>query len=99
MRVFYGDIFIEKEDLQKADIWHPIKLEYYKIISQDKNIYGIDVVKKEYIKNEVIKEEKEMKHLSYDETQIDKILKLFKKNVVTPITAQDIADDLLKQEI
>ena len=99
MRVFYGDIFIKNEDLQKAGIWHPIKLEYYKIINKNENIFGISVVKKEYIKNEIIKEEKEIKHLSYDEMQVDKILNLFKEHIVTPITAQDIADDLLKQKI
>ena len=97
MKVFYGDIFIKKEDLQKAGIWHPIKLEYYKTINQDQSIYGINVVKTEYIKNEIVKEEKEIKHLSYDEMQIDKILNLFKKHVVTPTTAQEIAEDLLKQ--
>ena len=97
MKVFYGDIFIDKEELQKAGIWHPIKLEYYKTINQDKSIYGINVVKKEYIKNDIIKEEKEIKHLSYDEKKIDKILNLFKKYVVTPTTAEDVAEDLLKQ--
>ena len=95
MRVFYGDIFIEKEELQKAGIWHPIKLEYYKTKNED--VYGIDVVKIEYIKNEEIKEEKQILHLSYDERKIDKILSLLKKHVVTPVTAQEIAEDLLKQ--
>lgn len=97
MKVFYGDIFIEREKLVAEGIWHPIKLEYYKTVNKDEEIYGIDVVKKEYIKNKVIKEEKEMEHLCYDETKIDKILNLFKKYVVTPATAQDVAEDLLKQ--
>ena len=96
MKVFYGDIFIDKEVLQKAGIWHPIKLEYYKTINDEK-IYGINVVKIEYIKNEVIKEEKEIEYLSYDEDKVEKILELFKDNIVTPITAQDVANDLLKQ--
>lgn len=97
MRVFYGDIFIERERLETEGIWHPVKLEYYKTVNQDEEIYGIDVVKKEYIKNKIIKEEKEMEHLSYDETKVDKILNLLKKYVVTPTTAQDVVDDLLKQ--
>ena len=98
MKVFYGDIFIEREELEAEGIWHPIKLEYYKTINKDEEIYGIDVVKTEYIKNKVIKEEKEIEYLSYDETKIDRILKLLKQYVVTPITAQDVVEDLLKKE-
>ena len=103
MKVFYGGIFIDKEALQKAGIEHPIKLEYYKMINEDeivkhnKEIYGIYVIKTEYRKNDIFTEEKEMKHLSNDELEINRILNLFKEFAVTPIAAEDVAEDLLKQ--
>ena len=95
MRVFYGGIYVERKTLQEAGIEHPIKLEYYKTIN--KETFGIDIIKTEYKNNNIITEEKVIEQLSKDETKIDKMLKLFKSCAVTPITAQDIADDLLKQ--
>ena len=99
MRVFYGGIYLERKILQEAGIEHPIKLEYYKTISNEQKLFGIDIVKTEYIKNNTIKEEKIMKHISNDETIIDRMLKIFKSYAVTPIIAQDVADDLLKQRL
>lgn len=97
MKVFYGGIFIEGETLLEAGIHHPIKLEYYKTINEEKDIYGIDIIKTKYKGNQTSTEEKEIKYLSNDETKIEKLLYLLKKNNVTPVTAQDIVDDLLKQ--
>ena len=97
MKVFYGSIYVERNALEEAGIEHPIKLEYYKTINKQDEAYGINIVKTEYKKSNIIIEEKEIKHLSQDESKIEKLLKLFKSYAVTPITAQDIADDLLKQ--
>ncbi|MBR3162520.1 MAG: hypothetical protein IKF17_00245 [Clostridia bacterium] len=97
MRVFYGGIYLEKKTLQEAGIEHPIKLEYYKIINTEEKIYGIDIVKTEYKTNNMIKEEKELKEISKDELKIEKMLNIFKSCAVTPITAQEVVEDLLKQ--
>lgn len=35
MRTFFSSTFIKKEALNEAGIYHPIKLEYYKIINED----------------------------------------------------------------
>ena len=32
LRTFFGSTFIEKDKLEEAEIYHPIKLEYYKRI-------------------------------------------------------------------
>ena len=67
MKIFHSSIFIKQETLNDAGIKHPIKVEYYKIISEDevtknkKAKFGIDVVKTEYMKineDEVLKQEK-----------------------------------------
>lgn len=97
MRVFYGGIYLEKKALHEAGIEHPIKLEYYKTVNKEPKIFGIDIVKTEYKTNDIIKEEKHIKQISNDESKIERILKLFKSFTVTPISVQDVLEDLLKQ--
>lgn len=99
MRVFFGSIFIKKENLKEAGINYPIKLEYYKKINEDefikknKAIYGINIIKTEYISNDIRIENKEVPYITNDESQINKILKILKDNEVTPISLEDIIED------
>lgn len=97
MKVFYGGIYLEKKALHEAGIEHPIKLEYYKTVDEEPKTFGIDIVKIEYKTNNIVKEEKQIKQLSSDESKIERMLNVFKSCGVTPITAQDVLDDLLKQ--
>lgn len=103
MKTFYGGIFIEKEKLKDAGIYHPIKLEYYKrtneevIITQEKSRYGIEIIKTEYLEKEVKIEKKEIEYLTNDERKVDKVLDIFKGNAVTPINAEEIIHDLAKK--
>ena len=103
MRTFFGGKFIEKEKLLEAGIKYPIKLEYYKKINEDQFIkkenarFGIAVVKTEYIPNNTKIENKEITYLSNDEQKVEKILKLFKENEVTPIGVEDVLADLSKE--
>ena len=102
MKKFYGGIFIEKEKLISAGIQYPIKLEYYKTINTEdtvnKEIYGIHIVKTEY-KEKINVEEKKIEYITDNENQANELLKIFKENEVTPISAQYIIDDMLKQNI
>ena len=103
LRVFYGSNFLENEELQRQSFMHPIKVEYFKMINnkdlQDRESYGIHIIKTQYIDDKIKTEEKEIKNLTNDEAKINKILDLFKKHTVTPIIAEDIVEDLLKQEL
>ena len=105
MKTFYGSIFIEKEKLREAGIRHPIKLEYYKMINEDKFIngnnekYGIKIVKTEYKEKNIKIEDKTIKYLSNDEQKIDNILMILKENEVTPISLQDIICDFSKSSL
>lgn len=100
MKTFFGGIFIEKESLAEAQIYHPIKLEYYKRINEDEIVknknakYGISVIKTEYIPNNTRTESKELKYLSNDENKINKVLTILKENKVTPIGVDDVINDL-----
>ena len=102
LKTFFGGIFIEKEKLEEVGINYPIKLEYYKRINEDEyiqnknNNYGIAVVKTEYLPGNTKCEKKEIKYLTNDENKVDKILKIFKENEVTPIGVDDVICDFYK---
>lgn len=110
LKKFFGGLFIEKEKLEEAGIYYPIKLEYYKRVNEDEenrinNLadlkagvyrkFGISVVKTEYMPNGIKVENKDVKYITSDEKQIDEILNIFKKNEVTPISVEDVISDLL----
>lgn len=99
MKRFFGGIFIEKEKLQKEGINHPIKLEYYKQINEkinEKNKYGITIVKTEYTPENLKVETKDIKSITDDENKINKLLNTFKKNEVSTIHLEEIMVDLFK---
>lgn len=102
MRTFFGGTFIEKEKLEEAGIYHPIKLEYYKQINEDdinssKAKYGISIVKTEYIPNNLKVETKDIKYVTNDELEENRILNIFKQNQVTLINSEEVISDLLKR--
>lgn len=104
MKTFFDGIFISKEHLYEAGIKYPIKLEYYKTAQEEtnsntrefKNKYGIEVVKTEYLDGSVKVETKEMKNITNDIKEQEKILTLLRNNEVTPIGVEDVLEDLLK---
>lgn len=103
MKKFYGGVFISNEVLERAGIKHPIKLEYYKkineeeILKKDKAIYGISIVKTEYIEEKIKVEEKDINNLTNDENRAEYILDMLKENYVTPIGVEDVLNDFLRK--
>lgn len=103
MKTFFGGTFIEKEKLEEAGIDHPIKLEYYKQINEDdissgKEKYGIQIVKTEYIPDNLKIETKSIKYVTNDELEENKILNIFKENQVTPINSEEVILDLFRNK-
>ena len=100
MKHFYAGIFMNKKDLEHMGIDYPVKLEYYKtnIVEGIKEIkYGIEVIKTSYM-NEIIKtENSKISEFTEDESIVNKILDILKKNEVTPICAEYVVEDLLKE--
>lgn len=98
MKTFYGGIFINQTKLKEANIYNPIKLEYYKIENKEntKEEYGIEVVKTEYIQDNVLVESKRIDKITDNENVANNVLELFKRNEVTPIAANEIIEDLFK---
>ena len=112
MKTFFDGIFISKEHLEEAGIKYPIKLEYYKI-ARDENVrntnqinetentkgkYGIEVVKTEYLEGNVKIETKEVANVTNDLDEADRILTLLRNNEVTPVSVEDVLEDLQKVE-
>lgn len=98
MRTFFSSTFMQEEPLRREGIYHPIKLEYYKIV-QDQNKkeeakYGIEIVKKEYKKEGLKIEKKKKEHISNSEEQIEKIINKLEENEVTPVTLKYIIKDM-----
>ena len=100
LKTFFSGTFIEKKKLEEVGINHPIKLEYYKEINEDdikeKAKFGILIVKTDYMKDNKIKvEKKEIKYITNDEIEENRILNIFSKNQVTPINSEEVISDLL----
>lgn len=103
LKTFFGGTFIEKEKLEEAGIDHPIKLEYYKQINEDdinsgKEKYGIQIIKTEYIPDNLKIETKSIKYVTNDELEENKILNIFKENQVTPINSEEVILDLFRNK-
>lgn len=100
MKTFFGGTFIDKEKLKEAGISYPIKLEYYKQINEDdinsngKTKYGITIVKTEYIPDNLKVETKDIKYVTNDELEENRILNIFKENQVTLINSEEVISDL-----
>ena len=110
LKTFFDGIFISKEHLEEAGIKYPIKLEYYKI-ARDENVrntdkinetentrgkYGIEVVKTEYLEGNVKIETKEVANVTNSLDEADRILTLLRNNEVTPVSVEDVLEDLQK---
>ncbi|MBQ2938440.1 MAG: hypothetical protein IJE05_06175 [Clostridia bacterium] len=104
MKTFFGGAFIEKEKLEEAGIDYPIKLEYYKqinedeIISNNKAKYGISIIKTEYIPNNLKVETKNIRYITNEEFEINRILNIFKDNQVTLINSEEVISDLFRNK-
>ena len=101
MKKFYAGVVLNKDELTNSDSNH-IELEYYKILRTNKgsftkksNLYGIEIVKKEYLGKRKWQFENNIYDLTNDETIVDKLLDILKTNKVTPITLNDVVDEIL----
>ena len=101
MKNFFGSIFINRDKLSEAGINYPIKVEYYKIINEDKQIksnkliYGIQIIKTEY-REKIGVEDSKIESITNDENEINNMLGLMKDNEVTPIGLEDVVTEIKK---
>ena len=104
MKYFFGCTFMSRDELANIGVEYPIKLEYYKTQTDEEHVknqrdikYGIEVIKTSYINEKVDVERKTIPEILRDEIKIDRILDKLKQNKVTPISAEYVIEDLLKE--
>ena len=94
-RRFFTGIFIDEERLKENNINYPIRLEYYKI-TNEKEEYGIEVVKTEYRKGFTKIENEAIINITKEENIINNIIYKLKENLVTPIGLEDTVTEILE---
>lgn len=99
MKTFFGDVFIETNKLKEAGIHYPIKVEYYKLKDEDNKKYGIEIIKKEYRPEQINIEKQVFGSLFKSENKVEKMLEIFEKNEVTPISAGEIIEDFFGKRL
>lgn len=100
-KVYYGNTFLETEELRDNNIKNRIEIEYYRtkkrkkyFVRESSETYGIEIVKKEYQGRKVNIEKEKIDKISNTKTSIDLILNKLKKFKVTPITLKDVIEDM-----
>ncbi|MDR0978703.1 MAG: DUF6514 family protein [Lachnospiraceae bacterium] len=101
---YYGSTCFDEKELQEANISHNIELEYYglqneKDVGNNEVIYGIEVVKKEYIGEGVNEETSQIKHLTSSKEEVESIIGKLKSFKVTPIGLEDVVRDMFREKI
>lgn len=104
MKYFFGCTFMSREELANIGVRYPIKLDYYKTKTNEEKIkneneikYGIEVIKTSYIEDKVDVEKRTIPEIIKDEIKIEQILSKLKQNKVTPVSAEYVIEDLLKE--
>ena len=100
-KMFYGGTTFNEIDLNEANRKNNVALEYYKIKEEttkdhSKNIFGVEIIKKEYLGNEIAEETKTMNYIAEQEEKADQIIEKLYSNKVTPMSLEDVMTDLLK---
>jgi len=103
--VYYGATFLDEKDLVETNITNNIELEYYRtencktnILKKEKTSYGIEIIKREYILDDVKVEKSRLEDISTNAKKVINIIESLRMHKVTPIGLQDVVCDLLKQK-
>ncbi len=94
LKSLYGKERLELQDLVETRMNHLIELTYYKI--KDENQYAVEVVKTEHLGGKEKVESEKVNLFTDNETKIDHILELLKRNKVTPIGLEDTMTEIAK---
>lgn len=98
VKTFFDGVFMNRRQLEEEGIEYPIKLEYFKTSVDEENVgtkYGIEIVKTEYLSDNMRVETKEIKNVTNNIWEEERILKILKENEVTPVGLQDVIGEIL----
>lgn len=96
---FYGKVYLNSEYLRDRNTQNPMELEYYKTkrankLNEEKEVYGVEIVKNEYNGKEILTERNSLEYLTDNENTANKIIEILKDNTVTPISLNDVINDM-----
>ena len=93
-----GMTYFDEKDLEGTTINHRIELEYYKTdrVKESECEYGIEILKKEYINDDIKIESNNIQKISDSSDKVIEIINTLKKHKVTPVGLNDVLEDLLK---
>ena len=94
MKKYYGTCYMVQEKFYEKEGRSLIKLDYYKTKNSK---FGIEVVKTTNNSNIIEKESKRINEITNDENETDRMLEILKQHKVTPVVADDIIYDIIKQ--
>ena len=100
LKTLYGKTILNDMDSDELTKDNEIELEYYQIKNKAKNKpYGVEIVKRN-MKNDILStEEKIVNNICNKENENIRVLELLLNNKVTPISVDDILEDLLKERV
>lgn len=100
LKKLYGKTILNNMDSDELTKDNEIELEYYQIKNVIENKpYGIQIIKRNMKNNILNTEEKIVKNICDEEIKNIKVLEILIKNKVTPISVDDIIEDLLKDKV
>lgn len=89
---------MNRENLKEEGIEYPIKLEYFITSIEEENVgtkYGIEIVKTEYLADNVSIETNEISNITNNIWEEKRIIKILRDNEVTPVVLQDVIKEIL----
>lgn len=96
LKSFFDSIFLSKSTLEESGIYYPIKLEYYKIASKNKeNKFGVEIVEIDYIDGNIRIGKEQIKNITNDEKEVENLLNILKEGEVTPVDLKYVLQDML----
>lgn len=101
--IYYGCALLDETDLVETKNKNRIELEYYgtekrnRYRFKNQMFYGVSIIKKEYEDDKIKFEKNIVEKVTTDEGVISKVIETLKKHKVTPISLNDVLEDLLKQ--
>jgi len=100
-KIYYGGTSFDNEELERTKNNCKIELEYYRVKNEHNNkaVYGIEVVKKEYKKEGVNVEASNITNVTNSKNKAEEIINCLKKHKVTPVCLNDVVEDILYEQI
>jgi len=100
LKKLYGKTVIDSSDSNELKKTDKIEVEYYQVrnITSSKP-YGIEIIKRNIENDEINIENKILNNICTKEQETNKLLEILLTNKVTPISVDDIIEDLAKIKV